>query len=175
MYFGLSPFASIGFRAGLIGGVVLTIGMVIMRAVEATPINFELALGSLMTRSFDPMTWILGFAAHLFISGAIGIFYAKAFEAVNRFGAGVGIVFGLLHWMVSGLVMGMVPEMFSMVPELFGVPGYFGIQFGGFTAAGIGLLHLLFGAVEGTLYESARKRLTALPAAVVSEPLRRVA
>lgn len=175
MNFGLSALASIAFRIGVVGGLILTFGMVFMRAIEPTPINFELALGSLMTRSFDPLTWVLGFGMHIFLCGALAIVYAKAFEAVNRFGMGIGAVFGILHWAVVGLAMGFLPDMFSMVPELFGPPGFFGVQFGGITVAGLCLLHIIFGAAVGSFYESARERLAMRAPQIGEPPLRRVA
>lgn len=182
MKFGLSPLASTSFRIGIAGGFLLTVGLAILRAIEVTPINVELAIGSLLTRSFDPISWIVGFVVHLALCGVIGVLYGAAFEAIKRYGIGVGLGLGVVHWIASGVVMGLVPAMFSLVPELVGEPGYFGMYFGKITVIGNLICHLLFGGLVGALYAAARERQVLATTPTVprliepsAEPVRRVA
>lgn len=183
MGLGFSPLGNVAFKAGIVGGFILTVGMAMLRAIEATPFNVELAIGSLLTRSFEPMSWIIGFGIHLALCGAVALVYAAGFEAFKRSGMVIGMAFGFLHWIVSGVAMGIMPAMYSLVPELLGVPGFFGMYFGGITVVGNCVFHLLFGAAVGSLYDAARLRyfqtLTSRPAPVIAtdeaEEFRRVA
>lgn len=168
MGIGVSPLGRIAFRAGIVGGFILTIGMAVLRAIEPTPYNAELAIGSLLTRSFDPLSWLIGFGFHLALSGAIGLVYAAGFETFRRSGMMMGMLFGFMHWIVSGIAMGILPSMYALVPELLGVPGFFAIYFGTITVVGIGVFHMLFGAAVGALYESARMRYVQAPTSRVA-------
>jgi hypothetical protein len=136
------------------GGLVITIGMMFTRAIEVTPMNFELSLGALLTTQIDAVAWVVGFAAHLAISGAIAFLYAAGFRAMHRSSWSLGFGFGAIHWVISGILMGLVPRFFSLVPGIMEPPGFFGANFGPVNFLGNLVVHLLYGSVVGGMYAS---------------------
>lgn len=142
------------FKAGVLGGLIMTVGLALIRAVDNTPLNYELALGNLMTTGFDPLTWIIGFATHLLISGSIALLYGLGFMALRRSNWAWGTAFGVLHWAVDGLLMGVAPAIFSLIPELVSEPGFFAVNFGTLTVFANFVVHLFYGATVGGLYSA---------------------
>lgn len=71
------------FVAGVVGGLVMSGLMWLARTMMAMPANLEMMLGTMVA---DPgsTAWIIGFAMHLMISGAIALIYAWAFEHVTH-------------------------------------------------------------------------------------------
>lgn len=56
--------------------------------------------------------WIVGFIMHLMISGLIALVYAAGFEYItHRAGWIMGVAFSIVHVLIGGIVMGMVPAM----------------------------------------------------------------
>src|SRR5262249_50181624 len=116
------------FGCGMVGGVLMTLGMMIARAIDVTPMNFELSLGALLTTQIDALAWFVGFGAHLSISGLIALVYYAGFLKMRRGGAGMGLQFSLLHWIASGVLMQFIPRLYSLAPGLMPAPGFFGFN-----------------------------------------------
>lgn len=74
---------------------------------------------------------------------------------------GIGMAFALIHIVIGGAVMGMMPAMHPMIPEMMPPPGAF--------MSGMGLMgvtvfvaeHLVYGGMVGAIYEPVRRPLTA--------------
>lgn len=142
------------FAAGVTAGLIMTVGAALARALEVSKLNVELLIGSVVGSTGEG-AWILGLAIHLLASGLIGMAYGAAFRNLNRSGALVGAAFGLFHWIVSGAMLGALPSLHPMVPEAIAYPGYYASALGLGSAVVTLLLHSVFGAALGALYDVA--------------------
>jgi len=140
------------FVAGMVGGVVMSVLMWMARTMMGMPANLEMMLGTMLA---DPGTtaWMIGFVMHLMISGAIALIYAWAFEHVtHRAGWLVGAGFGIVHAIIAGMVMGMMPMMHPRMPNPVMPPGAFLSNLGTMGVVAEFMLHMVYGAVVGAMY-----------------------
>jgi hypothetical protein len=147
------------FLAGVIGGAVITILMILARLMGMTTMNLEMALGSMMTRNLNESTWLLGLVIHLLVSGLIAWAYMFGFEYVtHRSNWMMGVGFAVLHTIIAGLFMGMIGSLHPLMTPppategLLMAPGYFAANFGTITLLAFILLHLIYGAIVGAFY-----------------------
>lgn len=140
------------FLAGVIGAGILTIVVQMLR-ILGVPVNLSLWLGSMVTGGLGGATWVLGFVMHLVLGGLFGIGYAVVFERTRRTTLGSGAGLGVAHGLSSGILIGALPWLHPLVPEVIAAPGMF-LASGGLPAvlAFLGL-HVMFGAIVGHLYE----------------------
>lgn len=134
------------FVAGVVGGAVMAV------LVKVGPVNLEMMLGTLVLPR-GVAAWILGLLMHLVISGAIALLYALGFERLtHRAGPAVGAAFSVVHAVVGGLALAVIPAIHPMIPEQMRAPGAFmsGVGFGGVLLFFIE--HLVYGAIVGQLY-----------------------
>ncbi len=137
-----------GLIAGIAGTILLALGRVI-----GIPINIGMLLGTMLGLAPGPSTWFVGFIIHLVVSAVLGILYASGFEYLtHRSGAGIGIGFSILHILVAGLVMGAIPMLHPMIPEVMAAPGVFLANLGAAAVVMFLILHLAFGAIVGAMY-----------------------
>ncbi len=139
------------FVAGMVGGAAMSALMWMARAM-GMPANLEMMLGTMVA---DPGTtaWIIGLAMHLMLSGAIALIYAWAFEHVtHRAGWLVGAGFGIVHAIIAGIVMGMIPMIHPRMPSPVMPPGAFMSNLGAMGVVAVFMLHLVYGAVVGAMY-----------------------
>lgn len=155
---GLGPgsYAS-AFAAGVLGAFILTVLMAIGRVSGLDVFNIELVLGSMLTRTLNPGTWMLGFIWHLINGGIFACIYAFGFRTLNRASASLGTGFGFIHWLFAGLAAGLLPVLHPLVPGEFSVPGYFLANLGPMSFIGFLIAHLIFGAVVGWIYGSTQR------------------
>jgi hypothetical protein len=143
------------FLAGVTGGIVMSIGLAIGRAM-GMPAELEMMLGTMMIFP-GAMAWIVGFLMHLVISGSIALLYALVFEfVVHRSGWAIGAVFGFIHSLIGGMFMGMMPAMHPMIPEQMPAPGAFMSNMGIMGVIAEIMLHIVYGAIVGALYGPVR-------------------
>lgn len=141
---------------GVAGGALMTVVMWMARTLMGMPMNLEMMEGTMLVRPPGPVAWGVGFVMHLMISALIALLYAWAFEHVaHRAGAGVGALFGLVHAVIAGLAMGMVPAIHPLIPEMLAAPGAFLLHIPMGPVALV-LLHVLYGAVVGAIYGPVR-------------------
>ena len=142
------------FLAGVIGGAVMTAIMALARATIWPRANPEMMLGTMTGSPAGATTWIIGLVIHLFLSGVIALVYAIGFEYVtHRAGVLIGIGFAIIHVVIGGIVMGMMPMMHPMIPEKMTPPGAFMSGMGAMGAGLFVLEHLVYGAIVGAMYE----------------------
>ena len=137
--------------AGLVGAAVMSLVMAVLRWAGSN-ISLEMLLGTLVAPETRPSVWLLGFVLHLAIGGAVAVLYAIAFEfAVQRSGPIVGGALGLAHGLMAGLFMSAIPAMNPLGLASGSAPGAFlmNVEYGPVIFL---LLHLLYGAVVGTIY-----------------------
>lgn len=138
--------------AGALGALMITILTAIAR-VLGMQINIEMMLGSMLSGALDAGSWLLGFVMHVIIGGVFGLIYAALFEySLGRAGGGPGLAIGAVHAVIAGLLLGVIPTIHPMMPEWLSVPGFFFGSLGLLGVVTFVVLHLLFGALVGTLY-----------------------
>lgn len=127
-------------------------------------VNLEMMLGTMLGLSPGPLTWIVGFIMHLVISGLIAMLYALGFERVtHRADWKTGVLFSLVHILIGGIFMGLVPAMHPHIPETLPAPGYFLANHGTLGVVAFFILHMIFGAVVGAVYARTGVRQVSTP------------
>jgi hypothetical protein len=138
--------------AGLAGGVVMTVLAWVVRQL-GIDMNGEMMLGTMLVSPPGGTAWLVGFGLHMILSAVIALAYAWGFEQVaHRSGALIGLAFAVVHVVIAGVVMAMIPAMHPMIPEQMPAPGAFLANMGGAFVAFFIVEHLLYGAVVGALY-----------------------
>lgn len=138
--------------AGAIGGFVMTILAWAARQ-SGMDLNAEMMLGTMVVSPPGGAAWLAGFAMHMMLSILIALIYAWGFEHVtHRAGVGIGLGFALVHIVIGGAVMAMIPALHPMIPEQMPAPGAFLMNMGAAFTAFFVVEHLLYGAVVGGVY-----------------------
>jgi hypothetical protein len=140
------------FLAGVIGAAIMTIVIQLGRLLGLDA-NLSLWLGSMVTGELGALSWLLGFAMHLTLGGLFGVAYAIVFESTARVTTGAGATIGLAHAMVSGILLGALPWLHPLMPQVIGAPGMFLAGFGLLGVIVFIALHVMFGGIVGHLYE----------------------
>lgn len=152
--------------AGFVGTLVMTALIVVMRAAGKTRMDMVLLLGSMFTGR-KPLARAIGLVMHLGVMGAVvfGSIYAFLFAVLGTAPAAawwVGAIIGILHGLVVGLLMPMVPMVHPRMGDHarrgsadqveLAPPGLFARNYGGMTPVGLVMAHMLFGLVVGLVY-----------------------
>ena len=137
------------FAAGVAGGIVMSIILAMARGM-GMPAQLEMLEGTMMLPPGPAAFW-LGMMMHLIISGVIGLIYGWGFEAVRRAGWVTGLGFGVIHAIIAGMAMGMMPMIHPRIPPMH-APGWFMSNIGMMGVAAMVMLHLIYGAVVGAIY-----------------------
>jgi hypothetical protein len=75
------------------------------------------------------------------------------FEHVTqRSGAAIGAGFGVVHGIIGGLAIGMMPMMHLRIPEQLPAHGAFMANMGAMGVMAEMVLHIIYGAVVGGIY-----------------------
>jgi len=158
--------------AGLVGGGVLA--AVLYTAMAMMPRHMKMNLFMLLGSMVLPVgvgAFVMGAMVHAVMSAVFGLVHAAVFSiaGIESSHAAWGLLFGLAHWAIAGMALGMLPLVHPrvrysgrrLVPaagtnphpqELLDPPGAFALGYPPLTVAGFLMLHLMFGAVFGALY-----------------------
>lgn len=140
--------------AGLAGALAMSLVMAVLRFAGLN-VDLEAVLGSLVRPDPGVSQWIIGFIIHLIKGAVIAWVYAVGFEfAMQRSGPWVGGGLGLCHGFMAGLIMSAIPEM-NPFAHLSNAPGAYLVNVTHHMLLGpliFILLHVLYGAVVGTIY-----------------------
>lgn len=157
--------------AGLLGAVVMTAILLVLRALGVTPMNLEMMLGTLFTASPGLGSWVLGLALHLAAGALFGVVYGGIMEAARRRGPGVGVAISVPHAILSGLVLPAVASIHPLVQTgQMANAGPFASAVGPLTAVLFVAVHLVYGWVVGGAYELRRLPGEARPAEIPRRP-----
>ena len=144
--------------AGLLAGAIMVIPlyMGILMLPTQMRMNLFLMLGTMMTRN-ESMAYAMGAMMHAVMSIGFALIHVALFVAfdIDSNLAAWGVLFGFVHWMISGMGLGMLRTMHPLIRsgEMPG-PGAFAISFPPMTAAGFFMMHILFGVLVGAFYEA---------------------
>ncbi|HVY46266.1 MAG TPA: hypothetical protein VHB21_10325 [Minicystis sp.] len=135
------------FGCGVLAGAVMTLFIAIGRA-NGVPFALELVLATLSGGPPTRAAWLVGFALHLAVSGALGIAYAAAFEHLtHRASWRVGLLFSIAHSTVEWTLVSLVATVHPLASELSRL-----VTRGESTFVAFTLVHMIYGAVVGGLY-----------------------
>ena len=135
----------------------MTIVMYMGRAMmpQRMPMNILHMLGTMMTRSTGP-AYVMGTMMH----GVMGIVFALIHVAVFvAFGLEAllawGILFGVVHWVIAGMGMGMMGTMHPVIRSgEMPAPGPFVKNLPMMNVMGFLMVHVIYGLVVGGLYQA---------------------
>ena len=144
--------------AGLVGGAVMS--MLLYAGIAMAPkqmkMNLFYLLGTMMLPA-GAMVYVAGAMMHGVMSVAFGLIHTGLYQAFGL-ESGLwawGLVFGLLHWLVVGVGMGMMSVVHPRVRSgEVGAPGAFVKNYPGMTVMGFLMLHLVYGLLVGVVYEA---------------------
>ena len=143
--------------AGVVATVVMTIVMYMGKAMmpQQMPMNILHMLGTMMTRSTGP-AYMMGAMMHgvmgvIFALVHVALFVAFGLEALVAW----GILFGVVHWVIAGMGMGMMGTMHPVVRsgEMM-APGPFVKNLPMMNVMGFLMVHVIYGLVVGGLYQA---------------------
>jgi len=168
MDFEIGSAALAGLISGGVMAAILYMTMIVMPA--QMKMNMFMLLGSMMMPVGAP-AFLAGAMIHSGMSIVFGLAHAAVFSVaeIDSAYAAWGLLFGLVHWGIVGMALGMLPLMhkriryggFRLVPAVGGnphpetlldPPGFYALGYPLMTVAGSLMLHLLFGVIFGALY-----------------------
>ncbi len=140
--------------AGIVATTVFTMVLVMAPRMGMPKMDIVSLLGSMFSTKSNP---VLGWTLHLMMGVVFALAYA--FLWWLGFGAatwGIGLIFGAIHWLIVGMVMGMIPMVHVGIKRgAVQAPGLWMTKNGGAMAFMGGLVgHAIFGAVVALVYAS---------------------
>ena len=139
---------------GVLAGAVMMVARLALRAA-GMPLRMDVTRiwGTLLGVRGAPERPV-GIVVHLLVSAGVALVYAWGFDLVgaDRTLSLWGLVGGLVHWLVAGLMMTALPVAHPDIPEQRAAPGAFAKNFGGPDVAGFLIGHLAYGVTVGILY-----------------------
>ena len=140
--------------AGLVGTAVISLMMAMAPRMGMPPMAIWELLGSM----FDPSgNRALGWAAHIMMGVAFALIYAFVWSAgIGSATVLNGAAFGVVHWVLVGLAMGMIPAIHAgMRAGATPAPGLFMMGSGGLMDFMGGLVgHTAYGVVVALTYSA---------------------
>ena len=138
--------------AGIVGTIIMTLVMVMAPKMGMPKMDIVGMLGSMFGA---PPNRALGMMMHLMM----GVVFALIYAALWAYGVGAatwlfGLVFGLVHWLIAGMMMAGIPMMHKGIKSgQVPAPGAYMMNNGGAMAFMGGLIgHLVFGLVVALTY-----------------------
>ncbi len=145
--------------AGLIAGAVMLIPIYLGRMMMPDQMKMDLLkmLGTMMM-PVSGMTYGAGLVIHAMMSIIFASLHIAFFLwlDIDSDLALWGLLFGAVHWVVIGMVFGMMKSSIhrGIRDRVVDAPGFFGLKLGMMTVMGILMVHLIYGVLVGALYES---------------------
>ena len=142
--------------AGIIGGVIMSVALYMGIAMmpRQMKMNLFLMLGTMMVRD-TKMAYVAGAMMHIGMSVVFGLIHVALYQAFGLESALVawGVLFGLGHWVITGMGLGMMPVMHPLIRTgQMDAPGAFATNYPTMTAMGFLMLHVLFGILVASFY-----------------------
>ena len=161
--------AAIG--AGLIAGAAMSLLLYLGIAMVPRQMKMDLFLmlgtmvikpravaagGGSTTLVNKPVAYLSGAMVHGVMSIMFGLVHVALYTAFGLQSglAAWGVLFGLAHWLFSGVGLAMVPLMHPLMKNgQMAAPGAFALSYPVMTAGGFFMLHLIFGVLVAVLYQ----------------------
>lgn len=139
----------------VVAGLVATAVFSMVRALAPKMGMPNMDLVGMLSTMFGKANPLLGWMIHAMMGIIFGLVYAflwsRGVLAPTVLG---GLIFGIAHWLVVGMVMGMIPLMHLGIRRgEVKAPGFWMTNNGGMLAFGAGLMgHMVFGIVTALVY-----------------------
>ena len=135
-----------GAVAGIIGGIVFGLLMQMMSA--PTPDGGTMSMMKMVAMVVQSESLLVGWLYHLFNSAVIGALFGLTFGAratTNLSGAGLGAAWGVIWWVLGGLIL---------MPIFLGMPAFASLRMPPMRPVAMGSLigHLIYGIITGIAY-----------------------
>ncbi len=144
----------------LLAGRIRLIAGLAMSAVARgmKPVGLEMdphQMWATMLKAHGAAGYLLGFIVHLLLSAAVGLIYAVGFDLVGAEASlwAWGLLGGAIHWLIAGVVMGVIPAVLPEISERRRAPGLFLKNFGMPDVPAFLADHLAYGLAFGIVYE----------------------
>jgi len=138
--------------SGLVGTVVFSMVLILAPKMGMPKMDIVGLLGSMFNKNGNPL---MGWLAHIIM----GIVFAVLYAILWSYGVGSptfvgGLVFGVVHWLIVGMIMGMIPLMHAGIKAgTVKAPGIYMTNQGGLMAFMGGLVgHMIFGLIVALVY-----------------------
>ena len=141
-----------GLSGGAVMAVILYMGIAMMP--QQMKMNLFMMLGSMML-PVGVGAFLMVAMVHAGMSVVFGLIHGGVFAAldIDSAWAAWGLLFGVAHWAVVGMALGMMPMMHPrMRSGEIDEPGFYALRYPPMTAMGFLMLHLVFGLTVGALY-----------------------
>jgi hypothetical protein len=143
-----------GLLSGAIMSAVLYMGIAMMP--NQMKMNLFYMLGTMMLRE-KMMVYLAGAMAHAVMSIVFALAHVGVYQALDLDSnlPAWGLLFGFVHFMISGMAFGMMPMMHAGIRSgAVQAPGMFAMNYPRATTAGFLMLHLVFGVLVGVFYDA---------------------
>ena len=146
--------------AGLIAGGIMLVPMYMGLLLMPGQMKMDILklLGTMMF-PLTAMTYPTGLMIHAGNSIGFALVHVAFFELFDLESnlAAWGLLFGAVHWVISGVAFGMMPLMHRGIRQnIVPAPGLMASAFPQMTVAGFLMVHLLYGVLVGTFYDLLR-------------------
>lgn len=138
--------------SGLVSTVVFTMILMMAPKMGMPKMDIVSLLSTMFKKEGSP---VFGWFAHIMM----GIVFALIYALLWSLGVGAptalyGLIFGAGHWLIVGMVMGMIPMVHTGIKAgLVPAPGVYMTRQGGVMAFMGGLIgHMIFGLVVALVY-----------------------
>jgi len=137
--------------AGLVGTVAISMVMAMAPQMGMPKMDIVDMLSTMFGKPNRTLGWMMHFM--------MGIIFALIYSFIWSVGVGsatwlFGLIFGAVHWLIVGMVMGMIPMMHAGIKSgEVQAPGLWMTNNGGMMAFVGGLMgHMVFGLVVALIY-----------------------
>ena len=138
--------------AGIAGTIVMTMVMVVAPKMGMPKMDIVGLLGSMFKKEgIKP----LGLVMHFMMGIVFAIIYAFLWsKGIGRASVGFGALFGTVHWLIVGLIMGMIPMLHAGIKSgTVKAPGVYMTNNGGAKGFMGGLVgHIVYGITVALIY-----------------------
>ena len=138
--------------AGIVGTIVMTLVMVAAPKMGMPKMDIVGLLGSMFKKEgVRP----LGLMMHFMMGIVFAIIYAFLWsKGIGRASVGFGALFGTVHWLIVGLIMGMIPMLHAGIKAgTVKAPGVYMTNNGGAKGFMGGLVgHIIYGITVALIY-----------------------
>ncbi len=138
--------------AGLVGTAIISMVMAMAPKMGMPKMAIWEMLGSMFSSEGNVA---MGWAMHFMAGAVFAIVYAALWTAgIGSLSIVSGIIFGIVHWIIVGLMMGAMPMMHVGIKSgSVQAPGVFMLSNGGMMAFMGGLMgHVIYGVVVAIVY-----------------------
>lgn len=144
---------------GLVATLVMTVLMYAANITGMVKMDIPLMLGTTVAEPGNTAR-LIGLGVHFMMGVIFALIYAALWSGTGIApSAATGLLFGLVHGLAAGVAMGAMPVMHPRMsatssPEgkTLPSPGVFALNYGVMAAAGVLMLHLVYGLGIGLLY-----------------------